>query len=71
LLRIPPSQETFTDFKKKPAKAEGEYKDPAFYMSHYQSSAEHDTKGCVPSCQRPDALCRLRLTCGPPSFTLR
>ncbi|CDZ97975.1 atp-dependent rna helicase dbp10 [Phaffia rhodozyma] len=30
--------------KKKKAKSEG-YKDPEFYMSHYQSGAEHDTKG--------------------------
>lgn len=57
LLRAPPtfpssslsSQDAFEEVKKKPKmeSSNGSYKDPEFYMSHYQSGAEHDTKGCA------------------------
>lgn len=43
-----PSQATFENARKKPkTEAPTSYKDPEFYMSHYQSGAEHDTKGWV------------------------
>lgn len=43
-----PHQATFETSRKKPKTQPTEgYKDPEFYMSHYQSGAEHDTKGYV------------------------
>lgn len=35
------------DYKKPKSTPDSGYKDPEFYMSHYQSAAEHDTKGFV------------------------
>ena len=41
-----PFQAAFETSKKRPkTDSTAGYKDPEFYMSHYQSGAEHDTKG--------------------------